>query len=77
MVRTTYLEVRVGDTDAAAPHLKRPDYNKMCHNKLCFTSGKHHAGGNLGPYVEDDCVTPLTGKYVLYCMIIFLNLVDR
>ncbi len=61
-VRASHLEVRVGDTEAMAPQLKNPEHNKMCHNKLCFTSGRDHVGGHLGAYVEDDCVTPLTGK---------------
>ncbi len=60
------LEVRVGGVDASDPAnnpLSRPnDDNKMCVNRLCYTSGKPEEGPHL-TYVDQDCITPLSGRF--------------
>ncbi len=56
----SHLEVRVGDSEVTA-NPKSPNLNKMCHNKLCYRSGDDNTG-NLGAYVDEDCITPLNGK---------------
>ncbi len=57
----SHLEVRVGDSDAVANNSRNPMYNKMCHNKLCYRSGDENTD-NQGAYIDQDCITPLTGK---------------
>ncbi len=58
---TSHLEMRVGDSSAAAGNTKDQDHNKMCHNKLCFRSGDDDPL-HKGSYIDGDCITPLTGK---------------
>ncbi len=55
--------MRVGDLEVSS-NPRPTDENKICLNKLCFTSGEQTLGVHAS-YVEHDCVSPITGRFVI------------
>ncbi len=62
------VEVRVGNLDVSS--VPRPaDENRICLNKLCYTSG-HQTLGAFTSYIDHDCVTPISGRFDLFRLLI-------
>ena len=55
------MEVRVGDTDVSIM-TDDPGLNRMCVNKLCFTSGEESLRIGSARAMEGDCALPLNGR---------------
>ncbi len=54
------LEVRVGSLEISS-NPNPPDENKICINKLCYTSGLK-ATGVHSHVIQQDCIRPLEGR---------------